>query len=241
MKRDYNKGFVLSLVDSFNYAINGLVTAVGTERNIKIHYGIAIIVLFSSLFFDLSRVEYIILLFTVTLVIVAELINTAIEKTIDLITEEYHPLAKVVKDIAAGAVLLAALNSIAVGYLLFFDRLDAVRNIVILRITNSPTHLTLIAILLVLVLTLGLKVILKRFSKGTYLHGGAVSGHSSLAFCCATIISTMSNNIIVTILAFIMALLVAESRVEGKIHSTLEVVGGSVLGILIGVLIFQIL
>lgn len=239
MKRDYNKGFVLSLVDSFNFAINGLITAVGTERNIKIHYGAAIIILFSSLFFDLTRVEYMILLMTITLVIVTELINTAIEKTIDLITEEYHQLAKVVKDIAAGAVLLSAINAVAVGYLLFFDRLNSVRDVVILRITNSPTHLTLIAILLVLVLTLGFKVLFKKYSKGTHLHGGAVSGHSSLAFCAATIISTMSENIIITILAFVMALLVAESRIEGKIHSTIEVVVGSVLGLLIGVLIFQ--
>lgn len=241
MKRDYNKNIFLVLIDSFNYAINGLIIAVGTERNIKIHYGIAILVLFSSLFFNLSRVEYIVLLLTITLVIASELFNTAIEKTIDLITEEYHPLAKIVKDISAAAVLLAAINSIAVGYLLFFDRIEAVRNTVILRITNSPAHLTLIAILLVLVLTLGLKVLLEKYSKGTPLQGGAVSGHSSLAFCSATIISTMSDNIIVTILAYLMALLVAESRIEGKIHTTLEVVSGSLLGILVGVLIFQIL
>ncbi|MFB0972603.1 MAG: diacylglycerol kinase, partial [Neofamilia sp.] len=62
MKRDYKQNFLLNLIDSFNYAINGLITAVGTERNIKIHYGTAIIVLFSSLFFDLSRVEYMILI-----------------------------------------------------------------------------------------------------------------------------------------------------------------------------------
>lgn len=240
MKREYKSSFLLNLIDSFNYAIDGLIIAVGTERNIKIHYGAAIVVLISSLFFDLSRVEYMILLLTISLVIIAELLNTAIEKTVDMITEEYHPIAKIVKDIAAGAVLLAAVNSVAVGYLLFFDRIEVVRSVVILRITNSPTHLTLVAILLVLVLTVGLKALFHKFSKGTPLHGGAVSGHSSLAFCSATIISTMSENIIITILAFIMALLVAESRVEGKIHSTLEVVAGSVLGILVGILIFQI-
>lgn len=240
MKRDYHRNFILNLIDSFNYAINGLITAVGTERNMKIHYAVAIFVLISSLFFDLSRVEYILLLTTISLVIIAELINTAIEKVVDMITEEYHPIAKIAKDIAAGAVLIAAVNSVAIGYLLFFDRIENVRSAVILRITNSPIHLTLVAILLVLVITIGLKALLKKYSIGTPLQGGAVSGHSSLAFCCATIISTMSDNIIITILAFIMALLVAESRVEGKIHTTLEVVSGGILGILIGVLIFQI-
>lgn len=240
MKRDYKPNFILNLIDSFNHAINGLITAVGTERNMKIHYGVALFVLVSSLFFNLSRVEYILLLITISLVIVAELFNTAIEKVVDMVTEEYHPLAKLAKDIAAGAVLIAAINSVAIGYLLFFDRLDSARSAVIMRITDSPTHLTLVAILLVLVITLGLKALLSRLSKGTPLQGGAVSGHSSLAFCCATIISTMSDNIIITILSFIMAILVGESRVEGKIHSTLEVVSGAILGILVGVLIFQI-
>lgn len=240
MKRDYKKNFILNLIDSFNYAINGLITAVGTERNMKIHYTVAIFVLISSLFFDLSRVEYILLLITISLVIISELLNTAIEKVVDMVTEEYHPIAKIAKDISAGAVLIAAVNSVAIGYLLFFDRIDNVRSAVILRITNSPIHLTLVAILLVLVITIGLKALLKKYSIGTPLQGGAVSGHSSLAFCCATIISTMSDNIIITILAFIMALLVAESRVEAKIHSTLEVVSGGILGILVGVLIFQI-
>ncbi|WP_054252320.1 diacylglycerol kinase [Neofamilia massiliensis] len=241
MKRDKNKNIILALIDSFNYAINGLIIAVETERNMKIHYSAALIVLFLSMFFNFSRVEYILLLLTISFVIVAELMNTAIEKTIDLVTEDYHPLAKVAKDIAAGGVLLAAINSVAVGYLLFFDRLDQVRSAVVLRITQSPSHLTLMAILLVLVITLGLKALLKGYSKGSHLQGGAVSGHSSLAFCCATIISTSADNTIITILAYIMALLVAESRVEGKIHSTLEVVAGSLLGILVGVLIFQIL
>ena len=113
-----------SLIDSFNFAVNGIISALKTERNMRIHYLIAIIVIILSLFFDFSRTELLLLIFAISLVIVAELFNTAIEKVVDLITDRYHPLAKLVKDISAGAVLIAAINSIVVGYLLFFDKLS---------------------------------------------------------------------------------------------------------------------
>lgn len=240
MKRDNDKSVLLRLIDSFNFAINGLISAVKTERNMKIHYAAAVIVLIVSLFFNLSRVEYIVLVLTIALVIISELFNTAVEKLVDLVTEEYHPLAKLVKDISAGAVLIAALTSVGVGYLIFFDKLDSAGNAVITRISNSPAHLTLIAIILVLILILIFKALFSGFSKGSHLHGGAISGHAALAFCCATIISTLADNLIITILSFLLAGLVAESRIEAKIHTTVEVIFGSILGTLVGVFIFQI-
>jgi diacylglycerol kinase (ATP) len=72
----------------------------------------------------LSRFEILILFFTIALVIVAEMINTSIEATIDLITDRYHELAKIAKNVAAGAVLIAAVNAIIVGYIIFFDKLN---------------------------------------------------------------------------------------------------------------------
>ncbi|NLY21229.1 MAG: phosphatase PAP2 family protein [Tissierellia bacterium] len=240
MKKNDNKKRI-KLIDSFNYAVNGIITAVGTERNMKIHYATAIIVLTLSLFFDLSRVEFMILLLTISLVIVSELINTAIEKTIDMITEEYHPIAKIVKDISAGAVLIAAVNSVIVGYLLFFEKLDSLGNILLLKIRNSSTHMTIIAIMLVLIFTIGFKMLFYKKRGGTHFQGGAVSGHSALGFCIATIIATMTTNTMATALSYILALLIAESRVEGGIHTTGEVVAGGVLGLLVGILIFQII
>lgn len=241
MKRRSQKSFMLRLIDSFNYAINGIIVAVRSERNMKIHYAAAIFILFISLFFNFSKIEFILLVFSIALVIITELINTAIEKTIDMVSPGYHKLAEISKDMAAGAVLVAALNSVVVGYILFFDKLEEINNALIFRISTSSMHLTIIAILLVIGLTLGLKIIFKNYSKGTHLQGGAVSGHSSLAFCSATIIATTANNTTVSVLAYILALLVAQSRVEGKIHSTFEVIAGGILGSLVGVLIFQFL
>lgn len=240
MKDKQRKPIGIKLIDSFNYAINGVITAVETERNMKIHYTIAILVLLASLFFDFNRTEFMLLFFAIALVLISELLNTAIEKTVDLVTEEYHEFAKIAKDIAAGAVLVAAINSVIVGYLLFYERMTNFGEILLFKITNSPTHMTVIAIILVFFFTILFKIIFKKFSQGTHLHGGVVSGHSSLAFCAATIISTLANNTTIAILAYIMAILVAESRVEGKIHSIFEVFMGAVLGSLIGILIFQV-
>ncbi len=242
MNRDgKSKKKKIKMIDSFNYAVNGIITAVGTERNMKIHYGIAILVLILALFFDLSRVEFMLLIFAISLVIVSELINTAIEKTIDMITEEYHPIAKIAKDISAGAVLIAAINSVIVGYLIFYEKLGELGNILILKIMNSPTHMTIIAIMLVMIATVGLKFLFYDKRGGTHFQGGAVSGHSALGFCAATIISTLASSTLVTVLAYLMAALIAESRVEGEIHTIGEVVAGAALGFLVGILIFQII
>ncbi|MFY9286086.1 MAG: diacylglycerol kinase [Tissierellaceae bacterium] len=229
-----------SIIDSFNYAVSGIILSLKTERNMLIHYIIAILVLGLSLFFDFTRVEFLLLLFAISLVLTLEMINTAIEKTVDMVTKEYHPYARIAKDISAGAVLIASVNALIVGYLLFFDRLSAFSEGMIFKIKKSPVHLTFIALLLVVLLTIGLKAKYYR-GRGTHFQGGTVSGHSAVAFCVAAIISFLVENILVISLAFGLALLVAESRVEGKIHTLIEVVLGGVLGIIVAILAFQII
>ena len=104
------------IIKAFNAAIEGIIYTFKAERNMKIHYCLAVVILVASLFLDLTKVEMILLVFAISLVVIAEMFNTAIEKTIDMITDEYHPLAKIAKDVAAGGVLIAALNSVVVGY-----------------------------------------------------------------------------------------------------------------------------
>ncbi len=229
-----------SLIESFNHAVAGIITSLKSENNMRIHYLLAIMIIIVSLFFDFSRVEFLLLLFSITLVVVTELINTAIEKTIDFITDEYHPLAKVIKDISAGAVLIAAINSLVVGYLLFFDRLSLYSGFMLNKIKNSPTHLTFAALLIVVILTVGLKALFYK-GRGTPFQGGAVSGHAAVAFCLASVIAFLTENMLASILSFSLAILVGESRIEGKIHTLVEVILGAFLGMLIGILIFQII
>ena len=169
-----------------------------------------------------------------------ELINTAIEKTVDMITKEYHPLARLAKDISAGAVLIAAIDAMLVGYLLFFDRLNNLSEVIIFKIRNSSVHLTFVSLILVVLLTIGIKAKFYR-GRGTHFQGGIVSGHSAVSFCIATIVAFLSENILVITLTFALALLVGESRIEGRIHTFSEVLLGGILGTIVGILIFQLI
>ncbi|HHV26259.1 phosphatase PAP2 family protein [Anaerosalibacter bizertensis] len=227
-----------NIIDSFNYAVAGIIYALKTQRNLRIHFSIATVVLFTSLFLDFSRLEFLMLLLTIAFVMVSEMINTSIEKTIDMITEEYHPLAKIAKNVAAGAVLISAINAIVVGYLLFFDRINLHSNLILFKLKNSPVHLTFVSLLLVIIITVVIKTIAQS---GTPFKGGIVSGHAAVAFLLATSISFLGENVLITTLAYFIAILVGESRIEGKIHSVFEVFMGSILGVLMGILVFQII
>lgn len=225
------------LVDSFNNAINGIISAIRSERNMKIHLTVAALVLFLSLFYDLTRVEFLIVCMTIAIVIICELFNTAIEVVIDTLIGIYHPKAKVVKDTAAGAVFIAAVLSILVGYFIFYDRVSTSLEIGIIRIKQTPTHLTVIAIILTMLVVL----LLKAFSKtGTPFSGGMPSGHSAIAFSATTAVALWTNNVNITILFLIVSLLVVQSRLEGKIHTAIELLVGAVIGFSVTLLLFQI-
>lgn len=115
-----NKG---CLLNSFRYALAGVVYCVRKERNIKIHLAAAGVSYLLAWHLQLSNQDFIILTLTVAGVLVAEMINTAIEAVVDLASPQFHPLAKAAKDVAAGAVFLAAVASLVVGWLLFVPKL----------------------------------------------------------------------------------------------------------------------
>lgn len=226
-----------SIVNAFNAAIEGIIYTFKKERNMKIHYFVAFIVLISSLFFDFSKVEMVLLLFTISLVVISEMFNTAIENTVNMITDDYHPLAKIAKDVAAGGVLIASLNAVVVGYILFYDKLDSIGQSLFYSIRKSELHITLICIVIVLIAVVVVKALT---ATGTPLRGGMPSGHAALAFALATCVAFMTERVVAATLAYLMAALVAQSRIEGKIHTFWETVAGSLLGILVALLITQI-
>jgi len=104
---------------SFSYALEGLRYALLTQRNLRIHTVMAAAALVAAYAGKFSRGEVVLLLVTITLVVGAELLNTAIEVTVDLISPEYNHLARVAKNVAAAAVLVTACNAVLVGILLF--------------------------------------------------------------------------------------------------------------------------
>lgn len=111
-----------NFLDALQNALNGIIYAITTQSNIKKQLVIAVAVMLISLFFDLNKAEFLCLMFTVVLIIVAEMINTAIETVVDLYTDLYHPKAKIAKDVGAGAVVLTAINALIVAYFLFFEK-----------------------------------------------------------------------------------------------------------------------
>lgn len=226
-----------TVIDSFNNAVHGVFYAIKSERNMKIHITAAVCILILSLFYDLTRVEFVIVCINVALVLICELFNTAIEVLVDLVTEKYHPKAKVSKDVAAGAVFISALASLVTGYFIFYERVSTDLDTVIDRLEKSPVHITLVSLVITIVLVLVLKYV---FKKGTPFSGGMPSGHSAVAFSITTAIALWVRNVNVTLLCLIISLLLVQSRYEGKIHNIIELLAGAVIGFLTTLLIFQV-
>lgn len=107
-------------VDRFKVAVEGLWDAIRKERHMKIHLAMTTVVLIAGWIFAITKLEWVLLLLTIALVLTAELINTAIERTVDLVTADYHPLAKAAKDIAAGAVMVTAVFAVIIGVIIFW-------------------------------------------------------------------------------------------------------------------------
>lgn len=140
---------IKKLIDSFNYAIEGLVYAVRTQRNMRIHMIAALLVLTACFFYNMTKIELLILLLTITSVVTAELFNTAIEFTIDATTNYYHPLAKIAKNISAAAVLLTAINALIVGYIIFWEKLEDMNFKVIKKIKTSDPYMIFLILFIV--------------------------------------------------------------------------------------------
>ena len=225
------------LVDSFNSAINGIINTVRTERNMKIHLVVAILVLISCFFFDISKMEFLILAITITMVMAAEVVNTAIEAVVDMSTNYYHPLAKIAKNAAAGAVLITAINALIVGYVIFWDKLTNISYVLVHKVKNSQPYTVLIILVIVTLATIIVKAI---FGEGTPLKGGMPSGHSALSFSIATVIALLTEEPICIMLSYVMAFITAQSRVDSEVHSLSEVIVGGIFGTLLTIFIFTI-
>jgi diacylglycerol kinase (ATP) len=230
-----------SIIESFNYAIEGVIHVLRTQRNMRIHFAVAVVVIVIAAAVGVSKLELIALLISIAFVLVAEMINTAVEGAIDAATTSFDPMAKLAKDIAAGAVLIAAVNAVAVGYLVFAGKAADKSARVLDKLKDAPAEITLIALVLTVIIVIATKAWTGR---GTPLRGGLPSGHAAVAFAgwmAATYIVGDSQRFVVSALTFIMALLVAQTRVESGIHSALEVAYGGALGALVTLSVFQLL
>jgi len=228
-----NKNFI----ESFNNAINGIIYTIRNERNIKFHIAAGVLVLILSFFYRLTKIELLVVCLTIAFVIVCELINTAIEVLVDSFVHVYHPKAKVIKDVAAGAVLISAFSSLIVAYFIFFDKLSISLEVGFQRLKQLPALITVIALIITVIAVLMLKAL---FKKGSPFSGGMPSGHSAIAFAITTAIWFWTENAQVTLFCAVISLLVLQSRLEAKIHNMLELAAGALLGFLVALLLFQV-
>ena len=229
-----------TLIDSFNFAFEGIIHVLRTQRNLRIHFAVAVAVLILALIVDVTKMELIALLISVTFVLIAEMLNTAVEAAIDIATTSFDPMAKLAKDIAAGAVLIAAVNALAVGYIVFSGKVADRSSNLLDRLRHEPAELTLVALVLTIIIVIATKAYTGR---GTPLRGGAPSGHAALAFAgwmAATYVAGQDHRFLISSIALIMAILVAQTRVESGVHSALEVTYGALVGALATLVVFQV-
>lgn len=224
--------------DALQNAFNGIIYAITTQSNIKKQLVIAVIVMLISLFFNLSKAEFLCLMFTVILIIVAEMINTAIETVVDLYTDLYHPKAKIAKDVGAGAVVITAINAIIVAYFLFFEKISTIGLNIVESIVNSPTHLAFVAIVITVIAIVTLKAAATKNNHKFIKEGFMPSGQTAVAFAGLTIIWLTTRNVVIFTLSLVLALIIAINRYENGKRSKSEIVVGACVGILIVVLLY---
>lgn len=233
LKHTKNKTFFTAL----RHALDGVIKAFKTERNLRIDYVIGLFVLICSLFFDFTKTEFACLCLTIGFVIFAEMINSTVEYIVDLITDKYDDRAKAAKDIAAGGVLIASVVAVIVAFFLFADKLTMATTSVISTIFSSNIYILFTIIFAVIILA----VILKGFlGKGSNYSGVYPSARVALAFGLTTYVYIITKSILVGGVALILSIIIAQIRVENTKTRPIYMVISAIIGVLVVLIIYQI-
>ncbi|TVY09648.1 diacylglycerol kinase family protein [Paenibacillus cremeus] len=186
---------------SFRYAYEGVKYALATQRNMKFHFFAALIVLLLALFLGLTKVDLLFILLSVTLMIVTELINTAVEKAVDLAMPDIHPLAKIAKDVAAASVLVSAAFAAVTGMIVFYDPID--RLFESARTAQGHSFTAGAVWVLLSLVALSVIVVETRFSaKGRWVKPSLLT---AVAFAVATLITCTVKETLPALLGFFLA------------------------------------
>lgn len=226
-----------AFLHSLNKAVEGFIHVVRHERNMRVHFFIAFCILLAAVFLGVPRVDWLILCVAACLVLMAEMINTAIEEMLNFLHPKYHATVGLVKDISAGMVLVASANALILGFFIFSKYWGMPFDFMVTRLRHSAPYVMFISVLTAVFFVIYGKA---RFKKGTPLRGGIVSGHSAVAFSLWTVLVFSQESPFVTGVGFLLALLVAQSRLRSKIHSFWEVVAGALVGVTVTTFCFKI-
>jgi len=226
-----------SFLHSLNNAVKGFIHVLKHERNMRVHFLFAFLILLTAVFLGVQRVDWLILCVATCLVLMAEMVNTAIEEMLNLLHPKYNATVGLVKDIAAGIVLVSAANALILSYFIFSKFWGIPLEFLVDRLRHSASYVTFISILVAVFVVIWGKTMGK---KGTPFRGGIISGHAAVAFSLWTVLIFTQENFFVVSIGFLLACLVAQSRLRAKIHSFWEVAAGALVGTLVTTFFFKI-
>ena len=229
-----------SVLRSFRYAWDGVLFTFITQRHMRAHAVAIALVLLAAWGLGVDAGDLLQLLVAMSLVLIAEMINTTLEMVVDMIVEGYNPHAKTIKDVAAGAVLVASVYAVAVAGVVFFnnDRLRQIMRSVPYPARPNPMGAMVLVVLGMIALGLIIGYMKYRTRRGAFWRGGIVSGHTALGFLLATSIAILTRDLAVTLLAVALAVLISQSRLQARIHSPWEIILGALMGMVIALLLF---
>ncbi len=229
-----------ALFKPFTNALGGVVYAFKTQRHMRFHLYIVVLVILLGFFMNLRVREIMVLMFMISLVLVAEMFNSALEAVVDMVKPSFHPTAKFAKDMAAGAVLITSLTAVVVALLLYLG--DARWERISLHIASTEPQWRVGARLVVGLFVLFILIVIGKGlgKRGEVFKGGLVSGHSAMGFFLAIAIVLLSGNALISLMAIFLACMIAQSRWERRIHSLVELTLGATLGGLLAFLLFGI-
>ena len=224
-------------IRSANFAIEGILHAAKTQRHLRYHFYSSAVVLLLSYILGVTKTEFLFIALSVIAVLLAEMFNTAIEAVVDHFSPEHSEKARVIKDMAAGAVFVTAFGVAVIGYIILFPYIRDVftRGFYVTR--HSKEDIAIISFVIVLISVVIAKA---YFGKGHPLSGGMPSGHAALAFSVWVAVTYITENTLASGLCLVLAILIAQSRVMRKIHSAWEVILGSLIGALVTFLLFRL-
>ncbi len=225
------------LVESANYAIEGILHAAKTQRHLRYHFYAAILILLLSFVLGVSKPEFIAITIVAIIVLSVEMINTAIEETVNIIFKEYDNRARIIKDVSAGAVLTVAVGATVVGYIIFLPHFKDLFYKGLKIAKHSGEDIAIIALVVVLLLVIITKTF---FGKGLPLRGGMPSGHAAVAFSVWVSVTFLTEAFLPSFLILILAVLIAQSRVSVGVHRPWEVALGALLGSVVTFFFFKL-
>ena len=224
-------------IERTNSAIEGILYAAKTQRHLRYHLYAAVVILIASYILGIGRTDFLIISIAVILVILSEMVNTAIEYIVDITSPEYSEQARIAKDIGAGAVFTTAFGAVVIGYIILYPYLEKIFETGLSISKHSKEEVTLISTVLVFISIVVLKA---YFGKGHPLRGGMPSGHAAIAFSFWIATTYITESFNASLFSFTLAFLIAKSRIAIKAHSTLEVIVGAILGAGITFVLFTV-